>query len=466
MDDDNSRELAATAELDTPARPTSVRWTMFALSCGTSWFLYLHRYTWNFVGPQLQTEYGFNDTQIGTLGSLFNWTYGLGQIPSGLLSDFLGPHLLLGTMIVAWSLVLPCFGFSGRFIDVAAIRLAFGATQATAYPALARVTHSWFPISSRTAVQGWVATFFGRSGGAMSSILLGYVLMGACGLSWRVSLSIMGLAGLMFGLAFLWLFRNSPEKHSGTNEAECALIREGEAPASADAPRVLPWRRVLKNRSMRFFVIQQITSAGADIVFSLFMGGYFLFAKKIDIAEAGLLVSLPLFGGAIGGMLGGYCNDWLISLTGNRRLARTIVGFTGKSLACVLMFVAISQDSARAAGIALFVVKFFSDWSQPTVWGTCTDLGGRYSATVFSIINTSGTIGGVICPPLFGWILDLNSERETVDGVTTILSADYTPMFTVVAIMYIISACCWLFIDCTDSLDRGEPSDGPEPPER
>ena len=253
---------------------------------------------------------------------------------------------------------------------------------------------------------------------------------------------------------FLILFRNSPDEHPGVNAAERDLIHEGRLPVSHDAPRVLPWGRAFRNRSMRFFVLQQLTSAGADVIFSLFMGAYFS-TKDIDIKEAGLLVSLPLWGGAIGGMIGGYCNEWLIAWTGNRRLARRIVGFTGKFLACILMFVMISQESARAAGIAFFAVKFFSDWSQPTVWGTCTDLGGRYSATVFSIINTAGTIGGVICPPLFGLILDLSVKQKLVGGVMQ-ETDNYLPLFMVVAGMYIVSACAWLLIDCTDSLDPDE----------
>ena len=117
------------------------------------------------------------------------------------------------------------------------------------------------------------------------------------------------------------------------------------------------------------------------------------------------------------------------------------------------MFVVISRDSGVAAGWALFAVKFFSDWSQPTVWGACTDLGGRYSATVFSIINTSGTVGGVIAPVTFGAILDFNSVATMVEGHEKMI-ANYDALFYLVAAIYLVSAACWLFIDCTDSLDR------------
>ena len=98
------------------------------------------------------------------------------------------------------------------------------------------------------------------------------------------------------------------------------------------------------------------------------------------------------------------------------------------------------------------LAKFFSDWSQPTVWGTCTDLGGRFSATVFSIINTSGTIGGIIMPIVFGILLDLNTTSQVVDGTKTSL-INWGPLFMLLAGMYLASGIFWLFIDCNDSLE-------------
>ncbi|MBM83469.1 MAG: hypothetical protein CMJ78_23160, partial [Planctomycetaceae bacterium] len=227
--------------------------------------------------------------------------------------------------------------------------------------------------------------------------------------------------------------------------------REEESDGSRN---VLPWFVALRNSSLRVFVIQQFANAGADTVFNFLTGAYFL-SRGVDLAEVGVLASLPLWGGAIGGMLGGYYNDLLMKLTGHRRWVRSLLGFAGKAIACGVMVIAINQESVVAAGLALFVVKFFSDWTQPTVWGTCTDLGGRYSATVFSIINTSGTLGGIFCPLAFGVLLEFFKSEQVVNGETTTI-IDYTPVFVMVAAFYMLSAACWFLIDCSDSLDKTE----------
>ena len=104
----------------------------------------------------------------------------------------------------------------------------------------------------------------------------------------------------------------------------------------------------------------------------------------------------------------------------------------GKVIGCIMLYIVSVQSGPVAAGFALLFAKFFSDWSQPTVWGTCTDLGGRCSATVFSIINTSGTIGGIVMPLVFGYVLDLYTTKLAVAGVTT-SQTEWGPLFLLLA---------------------------------
>lgn len=284
----------------------------------------------------------------------------------------------------------------------------------------------------------------------MSSIILGTVLMGWCGLSWQTALGVMGLAGAAFGIAFLILFQNSPAEHPLVNDAERALIAEGSTTQILRG--TLSWSRAVRSRSLFCFTVQQFMDAGSDVAFVYLIGKYFLDRHGLDIKNVGWLASLPLWGGALGGIAGGWLNDRLIRQTGNRRWSRSGIGFVGKIIGCAMLFVVSGQGEPVAAGIALMAAKFFSDWSQPTVWGTCTDLGGRCSATVFSIINTAGTIGGIVMPILFGMLLDWNTTKQIVEGKQITLT-NWGPLFVLLATMYLASGICWLLIDCTKSLE-------------
>ena len=85
-----------------------------------------------------------------------------------------------------------------------------------------------------------------------------------------------------------------------------------------------------RSRSLRFFVVQQFLDAGSDVAFVSLIGTYFLRSRGFDIAQTGLLASLPLWGGALGGIAGGWLNDRAIARTGSRRWSRSGVGCTGR----------------------------------------------------------------------------------------------------------------------------------------
>src|SRR5690606_5184837 len=142
---------------------------------------------------------------------------------------------------------------------------------------------------------------------------------------------VLGAAGIACAVVFRATFRDTPAEHPGVNDAERALIEAGPAPgrtiATGAASRsTLPAGRAWRSRSLRFFVVQQFLDAGSDVVFVSLIGTYFLRARGLDIAQTGWLASLPLWGGALGGIAGGWLNDRLIAGTGSRRWSRSGVG--------------------------------------------------------------------------------------------------------------------------------------------
>src|SRR5690606_22631389 len=122
-------------------------------------------------------------------------------------------------------------------------------------------------------------------------------------------------------------------------------------------------------------------------------------------------------------------------------------------LAAGSLYLAIVQPSAERVAIGLFFVKFFTDWTQPTVWGTCTDVGGRFSATVCSIVNTAGNAGAVFMPLLIGPLLDAFTVETVVEG-EVLRSTNFTPMFILVGALYVGAGICWLLVDCTERIEE------------
>lgn len=422
-------------------RPTPVRWVVLALACLTSWFLYLHRYSWGVIKPDLKAEFGLTNEQLGWLDSFFNGAYALCQVPTGLVGDLVGPAVVLPLIILAWSGMVAASALGVGFWSFAGLRTVFGIAQAGAYPNLGKVTLSWFPPSSRTVLQGFVASFAGRSGGACASLVVATLLMGWLGFGWRGALVWIAVAGVLFAGLFRWLFRDRPAQHPWVNEAEERLI-EGEETPITSAVKTRLVRRPAVLTSFSFLLLGQFASAFADILYVYWIP-LFLRDKGLDTVEMGVFASLPLWTSAFGGVVGGVLNDVLIRLRG-RRFARSAVGFTGKFMAAVLVVCSLGVDDGRWIMVVLAGAKFFTDWSQPSMWGTCTDVGGQATGRAFGTANMFGSFGAFAAGPVLGWISD---------------NFGWTVLFWTIAATYVLSAACWLVIDATKKLFVEVPED-------
>ena len=432
-----SNEPELTAPTD---RASNTRWLIFGLACFTSFLNYAHRYSWGVVKPYLQEETGLTDVDVGWLDGVFSATYALGQFPGGLAGDVYGPRLVIPFVAVLWSAVVAGPAMVTSFWRLVVVRLLFGATQAAAYPNLGKITRSWFPLSIRTSVQGAVASFSGRAGGASSSLIIATLLMGGIGLTWQLSLWVLALVGIVFAIVFVMLFRNHPHEHPWTNQAEQRLIEEDEKPVSKDAKAKFQWTGT-NCRNLAMFFGATFCAAFADNLFVYWMPTFLREAKGFGDAEMGIFSSLPLWGGAFGGLCGGFLNDILIRRIGNRKVSRRLVASGGMIVAAILICSSLILESGRMIMVVLFFCKFFSDWSQPTWWGTVTDIGGRAAGRVFGMVNLVGGAGAFAAGPIMGYVKKTYGWEE---------------LFVGVGCVYILTAIFWANIDCTKKLVTDE----------
>lgn len=424
--------------VDETARPTHVRWQIFILACFSSWLLYLHRYTFALIKPALVEEWNLGKDQLGLLDSAFFLPYTLFQIPLGVATTAWGVHLMLSLMLICGAVGLGLHAIAPTSGTLWGARGLLGIGQSAVFAALNQITRSWFPLSSRTTVQGWLGVFFGRFGGLSANLLVGSLMLGTLGLSWRTTVVVLALIGLVHALFFIWLFRNSPRQHPRVNAAEAALIEAEDGPGGSSR-RAPTFRELFRQLTPRTIVnllmlnIQTILSTLADTIFSAWIPLFLWEVHQLKFEAMGFYAALPLLGGALGGAFGGWLNDRLIITTGHRRWSRVAVGGAGKGIAAVLLLVSLLWfDQPRTFCLLLFVVKFFSDWSLVTTWGCVTDMSGRASATVFAYNNTVAGIGSIVGPVFYGTIAQ---------------SYGWPPVFVAGAITYLACALSWLAIN-------------------
>lgn len=418
--------------------PTHFRWNVFVLACGTSWLLYLHRYIFGLIKPVLVEEWKLGKDELGLLDSAFSVAYSGFQIPLGVATNAFGVHLLLTCMIVVWSIGLGLHAWAPTSKHLWAARATLGLGQSAVFAAQSQITRTWFPLSVRTTVQGWLGVFFGRFGGLSANLLVGSVLLGVFELPWRTVVYALAAVGLGHAVLFALYFRNSPRHHSRVNDAEAALIEESTKPSKPE-PRMSIGEmfRNMKPRSIGNLLmlnLQTILSTLADNVFSAWIPLFLWEVHELEFKEMGFLASLPLLGGALGGAFGGWLNDKMIAQTGSLRWSRTAVGAMGKGIAGGLLLISLLwYNEPRSFCVMLFFVKFFSDWSLVTTWGCVTDIGGRASATVFAFNNSVAGAGSILGPVLYGMVAE---------------HFGWVPVFVTAAVTYVACALTWLLINC------------------
>jgi len=441
-------------------RPTRVRWVVFWLGCGTSWFLYLHRYTFALIKPKLQNEWNLTNTELGILDSAFSLFYSAFQFPSGVAAGLLGAHYFLGTIILLWSVCLGLHAWAPNVHAMWYVRAGFGLGQAGAFSSVNRVAKTWFPLSTRTTAQGWMGVFSGRTGAASANVLFATVLIGLLALEWRTAVWVVAFAGMLHGVAFLLLFRNSPHGHPWANAAEVALIEESAVSkpqegtnakeSATGAPRArMTLRELFRRMSPRSVVnlfsinLASVLSTMADNIYSNWIPLFLYEVHGLNFKEMGIYSALPLIGGACGGAFGGMLNDRLLVRFENRRWVRSLIGLSGKGMAGVLIVTALftSYENPYRFCMFLFFTKFCADISLATRWGTVTDVGGNATASVFGFNNTVASFGAVVAPLMYGYV----SEHF-----------DWEVVFIIGGAMYGLGALSWLLINCTIPLIRDD----------
>jgi sugar phosphate permease len=423
-------------------RPTNVRWAVFALACGTSWWMYLHRYAFGAIKPNLEKEWGLDTLELGLLESAFSFSYSLFQFPLGVAADAFGAHLVLTGLMILWCLGLgmQASASSPKYFWYAQVTVGVG--QSAAYAAINRIARVWYPPTIRTTLQGISGILAGRVGGMCANLFIVTLLIGVLQLNWRTAVYVLAAGGLAHAAMFFVIFRNSPHKHPLVNASEEDLIdgAKGGSDAGLTPPR-MTIGQMLRGLKLRAFVnlaclnVQSILSTFADAFYSGSTPLFLWQVYRLEDQERGFYASLPLFGGAIGGVVGGLLNDFFVARTGNLRWSRSGVAFVGKGMAAVLLFSALLfyENPYVFCGI-LFLVKLFGDWSLTTSWGVVTDIGGRATASVFAFNNAVAGLGLIAAGATFGYL------ARDFGWPTVIVS---------VASAYAFCALSWLTIDCT-----------------
>ncbi len=407
-DNDANPYRSSVQSIVTPSEhpgPTNVRHQVIGATTLTAVLLYLDRICIAEIAKldDFTSALSLTDTQTGAILSAFFFTYALGQVPAGWLSDRFGARSMLPLYITVWSLCTIATGLANGFVMLIAARLLFGVAQAGCYPTASSLIRRWVPLPRRGTASS-IVSFGGRLGGALAPIITAILLKDLIG--WRWVLALYGTLGIFIAVYFRRVFRETPEEHPACNVAEQALIAEGNtATEHSGPPPFPPVVPLIKSGTMWLMCALQFGINIGWVFLVTWLPTYLQDVKGVDPRGGGIMSTVVLFAGIVGMLCGGPMADFAVVRLG-RRWGRSLPVIGCYILAFSAYISCLYLDSVWAFIAAASLVAFATDLSVPALWAYMQDVGGRNSASVFGWGNMWGNLGAATTPLLVPIVLE------------------------------------------------------------
>ncbi len=341
------------------------------------------------------------------MGLVFNgflWGYGLFQIPWGYVCDRIGPRRTLTAAILCFAVGAGALGLVPRLAAMTGIsalaafrlvRFLTGVGEAAISSNVTRVIASWTAPRERGFASGLQVCGLGL-GGTLTPVFIAWTMIHW---GWRASFEVCSV--LAFLVVALWQIYATdwPEQHPGVNQAELQSIHPGSSKVDKHAPRApsakVPWGKMLRSVSVWGLILGYGFQGYAFYVYYNWFYFYAVKMRGLGIMQAAAWTSAPFLAMAVLSPVGGWFSDRLMRVT-DRRRARHIAVWLGMGLGALLLY---SGNHLRVTTVALPMIALaagFTMFAAANFWAACIDLAPGHSASLSALMNTVGSIGGVV----------------------------------------------------------------------
>ncbi|HXH11264.1 MAG TPA: MFS transporter [Alphaproteobacteria bacterium] len=385
---------------------THWKWRVLLMFSGFYMFLYLGRFNFGFVIPQIIDDLGISRTTIGLVNACMFWGFGLGDLVHGRLSDRFSSRLwvTLGGALTAVFNWLTSFGTSAVTLLIPwAIN---GFVNAMCYSPGIRLIAQWWPRRERGRALGTLGIFIGFA------MLIMWLVTGwvAGELGWRAAFRYPVLWIGFMSLVFWLVVRDNPTDLGLPDYVEEDAVSAAAEEESQDKLHGLqPYLMLLRN--WRFLIACHVTGWGTLARYSIVTWAplYYKEVGGFDIKAMALAtVTFPI-GMALGAPIGGIISDhWMEG----RRAPMIIISCL--ATAAVLAGIAFASPSNLPLGMVLMVLGGFTLTMAPTT-ALGVDLAGRkISGTASGLLDAHAYLYNGLQAFVIGWILDATGGNWTL----------------------------------------------------
>ncbi|MEH7382864.1 MFS transporter [Bacillus sp. JJ1533] len=385
-----------------PERKFKARWIIMILIFISTILAYTDRSNISIVAVPIMEEYGWNEQQFGLLASAFFAGYLLLGIPAGWLSDKYGGVKLLGLGVILWSVFTMATPLAWGLTSMLIIRFLLGVGEAINFPSHTSIVSRWSPISSRGRWQGL----------NMSGMALGVAIAApitawiSSDFGWQSSFYLFGALGIIWGVIWFITATDKPEKNRFITKKELEELEIAEQTSKPKSDEVvkIQWKKLFRTKEVLGITIIYFFQNYNWYLYLTWLPAYFMNERGFTLLATGMFAVFPYLGAFLSMNLTGLFSDKLskrVSLTQARRIP-IYISFIGTGVFMALGAYTPNEWVALAyitLSVTFLGMNFSSFWTLPI------DIGPKSAGTLSGIMNTSGTVAGIIAPTLTGVLI-------------------------------------------------------------
>jgi ACS family hexuronate transporter-like MFS transporter len=386
-----------------------LRWWIVALLFGAAVLNYVDRQTLSALAPTIQADLQMDDRAYANVVNIFLVAYTIAYLVSGRIADRMGTRASMVLFVVWWSVANMLTAAARGVTSLGVYRFALGLGEAGVWPAASKAVSEWFPARERALAIG-----FYTMGATIGATVAPYLVIPLAthaytetmpalanwlgqGTGWRLAFILTGAVGLIWLVPWLWLYRQ-PRQSRLITQPELDLIEESAAtenPADSAPANAWTWKQVFLFRGTWLLLLGRLIT---DPVWYFYQ---FWFAKYLSadrhLTQEQLKITWIVYAAAgVGSLLGGWLSGQFVKRGVAPASSRLWV-----MLGCACLM-PLSPFIAQAAGLNLALTLTVCTVLASLAWlinlsSLVVDIVPKHSlGTVFSVVATGSTIGGII----------------------------------------------------------------------
>lgn len=369
--------------------------------------LYCTRNNLAAAAAQIMNDTGWGTDRIGILTSVLFWTYGIGQLVSGRLSEIFGSKHFLTLSVILSGAVNLLVGFANSFTLIVILWGLNGFFQSMAWGPGVACLMKWWPGSTHGFAIGFSNAAAGF-GGAVSQLAVVFALKMSPGLGWRGAFFIPVIFPALVLIAFLLTSKASPAKIglAEYSEDDPETVRQEEEMRKVldEKGKLYPYVYLLKNSQFVIWLVIAFIAGVARYGLINWIPVYFVDRFSMDVTK-GLIQSLILpVGMGFGTLIVPILTDkyWK-----NNRIVVVIASalISAVAVAAFLLLDPTVPFQFIVIEILLFVAGFFIYAINGTGFTFAADVGGRvFAGTSSGVFDFACYMGSAVQAIVFGFL--------------------------------------------------------------